>query len=161
MQADYATDECIVQPWRVNESRYVTLRLAVVAVIVTAAISSPSLLFLCKHPPSIPSCVHGVNCVTSPPVCTAGPHFALANNDHQGRGEYNEVDKSSTMMMDCVAIEARGLKQALLRDPRYWEDSTRPAGAIALFRLRFHSLYFRGMISSVIHGRSQWGARLH
>lgn len=119
------------------------------------------LLFLCKHPPSIPSCVHGVNCVTSPPVCTAGPHFALANNDHQGRGEYNEVDKSSTMMMDCVAIEARGLKQALLRDPRYWEDSTRPAGAIALFRLRFHSLYFRGMISSVIHGRSQWGARLH
>lgn len=81
-------------------------------------------------PISIPSCVHGVNCVTSPPVCTAGPHFALANNDHQGRGEYNELDKSSTMMMDCVAIEARGLKQAL-RDFRYWKDSTWPAGATA------------------------------
>lgn len=107
-------------------------------------------------PISIPSCVHGVNCVTSPPVCTAGPHFALANNDHQGRGEYNELDKSSTMMMDCVAIEARGLKQAL-RDPRYWKDSTWPAGATALFRLPFSSSAFPG--DDIFHTRPRDGGQ--
>lgn len=126
MQAGYATDECIVQPWWVNESRCVTLRLAAAAVpSPSRGGSSPSSPV---QTPLITSCVHGVNCVTSPPVCIAGPALASANNDHQGRGKHNEVDKSSTMMMDCAAIKARGLKQSH-RGPRRQGDSTRPAGA--------------------------------
>lgn len=111
-------------------SKRVTLRHASTrrrrAVTATAGGSSPSSPV--QTPPHHVMRIHGVNCVTSPPVCIAGPALAPANNDHQGRGEHNEVDKSSTMMMDCAAIKARGLKQSH-RGPRRQEDSTRPAGA--------------------------------
>jgi len=151
MQVGYATDECIVQPWWVNESRCVMLRPAAAVPSPSRGGSSPSL----AQTPPVTSCVHGVNCVTSPPVYIAGPALAPANNDHQGRGEHNEVDKS-TMMMDCAAIKARGLKQ-FHRSPRRQGDSIRPAGAARCSVFRFLSLYFRGMRPSIMHRRSHGG----
>lgn len=92
----------------------------------TAAVA---LLLLCKHPPSRHACT-GWIALRRLQFTSRGPALAPANNDHQGRGEHNEVDKSSTMMMDCAAIKARGLKRFSIVALGSQGDSTRPAGCV-------------------------------